>query len=110
LKGPHLTADELHHLKNTDELIARLHKIRENPLSSASSASNEQYFIPFNGSNQASKGKRIARRLLKEFPLDQFMVTDSAGACKRLLILLSLFLKRVLAYSYMLHITSPFRM
>ncbi|KAF2108339.1 hypothetical protein BDV96DRAFT_652905 [Lophiotrema nucula] len=36
-----------------------------------------RYFIPTTGSNLASRGKRYADRLRKEFPLDRFVVTES---------------------------------
>lgn len=75
LKGLHLTTNELHQFEHTDELLAQLHKLREN---ASSLAPNEQYFIPFNGSSPHGEGREIAKKLTKEFPLDQFIVTDSA--------------------------------
>jgi len=75
LKSSHSTNNELHRFGKTSELIARLHKLRENP---STLTPNQQYFIPFNGSSPHGKGREIAKKLTKEFPLDQFLVTDSS--------------------------------
>lgn len=67
--------DELQAYGNTGELIDRLRKLREDP---STSSTSQQFFIPFNGSSPHSKGREIAKKLTKEFPLDQFLVTDSS--------------------------------
>ena len=75
LQSSHSTNNNLHRFGNTSELIARLHKLRDNP---STLPPNQQYFIPFNGSSPHGKGQVIAKKLAKEFPLDQFLVTDSS--------------------------------
>ena len=74
LKTSHYNNNELQRFENTSELLARLHKLREDPLTLAS---NQKYFIPFHGSSSRGKGRGIAKKLTKEFPLDRFLVTDS---------------------------------
>lgn len=74
-KDSHSTKNELQQVSNITELIARLHKLRENP---SISTPSQQYFIPFQGSNLHSKGRDIAKKLTKECPLDRFVVTGSS--------------------------------
>lgn len=75
LRSSQTTIDELHRYRNTGELIDRLRRLRENP---STSTPNQQFFVPFNGSSPHSKGREIAKKLTKEFPLDQFLVTNSS--------------------------------
>ncbi|KAL8834147.1 MAG: hypothetical protein Q9170_003894 [Blastenia crenularia] len=75
LQASHTTNDKLHRYENTSELIDQLRRLRENP---STSTPNQQFFVPFKGSSPHSKGRDIAKKLTKEFPLDQFLVTDSS--------------------------------
>ncbi|KAL8673302.1 MAG: hypothetical protein Q9168_002264 [Polycauliona sp. 1 TL-2023] len=60
---------------NTNELMERLRSLGEDP---SSSTPGQQFFVPFRGSGSRSKGREMAKKLTKEFPLDQFLVTDSS--------------------------------
>lgn len=75
LKESNSTENELQRFGSTTELIAQLHKLRESP---SVSTQIQQYYVPFTGSYMHKKGREIAKKLTKEFPLDQFLVTDSS--------------------------------
>ena len=75
LRNSHLAASEFHQFERTDELVTWLHQLQANP---STSKPYEQYFIPFHGPSSSGKDRKIAKRLRKEFPLERFIVSDSA--------------------------------